>query len=122
MKSQFTYIRSESLEQALDFLAENGPETSLLAGGTDLMISIRNGEIESRYVLDISSLTETRTIQLTEGHLRIGAAATFAEIIHSSAVQASAPVLVDACRCIGRYADPECGNTRRKRGQCITRG
>ncbi|MEJ2716018.1 MAG: ATP-binding cassette domain-containing protein [Deltaproteobacteria bacterium] len=52
MKSQFTYIRSESLEQALDFLARNGPETSLLAGGTDLMIAIRNGEMFSRYVLD----------------------------------------------------------------------
>ncbi|MEJ2716016.1 MAG: FAD binding domain-containing protein [Deltaproteobacteria bacterium] len=101
MKSQFTYIRSESLEQALDFLARNGPETSLLAGGTDLMIAIRNGEMFSRYVLDISRLPEARVIQLSEGRLQIGAAATFTEIIRSSVVQASAPVLVSACKCIG---------------------
>jgi CO/xanthine dehydrogenase FAD-binding subunit len=101
MKSHFTYIRSGSLDEVLDFLAENGRDTSLIAGGTDLMIAIRNGEVHSRYVLDISRLAETRTIELTEGLLRIGAAATFTEIVHSSAVRAAAPVLAEACTHIG---------------------
>jgi CO/xanthine dehydrogenase FAD-binding subunit len=101
MKSHFTYIRSESLDEALEFLGQNGPDTSLLAGGTDLMISIRNGEMTSRYVLDISRIAEMRMIELTEDHLRIGAAATYTEIVSSSAVRTSAPVLAEACTQIG---------------------
>jgi CO/xanthine dehydrogenase FAD-binding subunit len=101
MRSQFEYIRATSLEHALEFLANHGAQTSILAGGTDLMITVRKGELSSRYVLDVSRLRETGFITKEDGLLRIGATASFTEIIESSLVQELAPVLVSACSLIG---------------------
>ncbi len=101
MRSKFEYIRPESLEHALDFLAIHGMETSVLAGGTDLTIAIRSDRLTSRYVLDVSRLEEMRTIGRDNNRLEIGAAVPFSEIIDSREVRESTPVLVKACRCIG---------------------
>jgi len=101
MRSKFEYIRPRSLEDALEFLGDHGPETAILAGGTDLMIAVRKGVLPSKYVLDVSRLEQTRVIVKDDGLLRIGATATFTEIIESPLVQELAPVLVTACRLIG---------------------
>lgn len=101
MRSKFEYFRAWSLSEALDFLAEHGPDTSVLAGGTDLSIAIRKGDMPSRFVLDISRVEATRAIRLDNDRLHIGATTTFTAINTSSLVQQCAPVLVRACRCIG---------------------
>ena len=37
----FEYLQPESLKEVLDLLAEHGDEASLLAGGTDLLVRLR---------------------------------------------------------------------------------
>jgi len=93
MRSRFAYIRPDTLHEALEFLAENGAKTSVLAGGTDLSINIRKGELKSAYVMDISRLDELRAISCSEGSLTVGAAATYTEIINNPLVLKNAPVL-----------------------------
>ena len=58
------YIRPQNLGEALDFLKEHGPDTTILAGGTDVMIDMRAGVLKSRYLLDVSRLPELRDIKL----------------------------------------------------------
>jgi CO/xanthine dehydrogenase FAD-binding subunit len=65
------------------------------------MISVRAGHLSSRYLVDVSRLEEMRSIGHADSRLRIGAAATFSEIINSPEVQRWAPALVKACRLIG---------------------
>jgi CO/xanthine dehydrogenase FAD-binding subunit len=101
MRSQFQYIRPKSLREALDFLREHGPETSVFAGGTDLMIGVRKGEVTSRYAMDISRLEELRGIEESAEFFSIGAAVTYTEIVRSSVVQEKAPVLALAARSVG---------------------
>ena len=101
MRSRFAYVRPRSLQEALDFLARHGAETSLLAGGTDLMIAVRSGELTTRFVMDVSRLDELRTIEKTNGLLAVGAAATFTEIADNPEVNRWAPVLARAARCVG---------------------
>ncbi len=101
MVSRFQYIRPESLGHALDWLAVRGTDTSVIAGGTDLMIPIRNGDLRSRFVLDISRLAELRAIELRKGILEIGSAVTFSEIVNSPVVRDRAPVLAKAAQYVG---------------------
>lgn len=101
MRSQFAYIRPTSMMEALTFLAENGAHTSLIAGGTDLMISIRSGDLRSAHVMDVSRLEELRAITLTEDSLFIGAAVTYSELQASPAVAEHAPVVAMAARYVG---------------------
>lgn len=101
MRSRFEYFRPRSLQEALDFLASHGSEASVLAGGTDLMVLIRRGEITGKFVVDISRLDELRTVQKTDAVISVGAALTYTEVIDSEAVKACAPVLAQAAGNVG---------------------
>ena len=101
MRARFEYFRPESLISALQFLDAHGDQTSLLAGGTDLMIAARNGELKSRFVLDISRLDELNRIEKVDGLCAVGAGVTFTEISNSPEILASAPVLARAAKTVG---------------------
>lgn len=101
MRSRFEYFRPQSLVEALEFLATRGESTSLLAGGTDLMIAARKGDLKSRFVMDISRLDELNRIEETDGLLAVGAGATFTEISNSQEVLKCASVLARAAKSVG---------------------
>jgi carbon-monoxide dehydrogenase medium subunit len=52
----FAYERPHRLEEALGLLAEHGPDARLLAGGTDLIIRIRDRSIEPLVVVDLKRI------------------------------------------------------------------
>lgn len=87
------YIRALNVDQARVFLDTHGPETKLLAGGTDMMVDMRSGELQPRYLLDISRLEELKQIELLPNHLKIGAAVTLSELLTSDLVAQQAPTL-----------------------------
>jgi len=101
MRSRFQYFRPQCLVEALEFLESYGHETSVLAGGTDLMIAVRKGETTSRFVMDVSRLDELRAIRKNDDVLTVGAAATFTEISNSQEVLECAPVLARGARHVG---------------------
>lgn len=101
MNARFQYIRPQSLEEGLEILRERGPQTAVLAGGTDLMIAVRKGNLSREFVLDVSGLNELRTVAIANGRLSVGAALTYSEIINNDQVISFAPVLAKAARCVG---------------------
>ena len=101
MRARFEYFRPESLISALQFLEAHGDQTSLLAGGTDLMIAARNGELKSRFVLDISRLDELNRIEKIDGLCAVGAGVTFTEISNSPEILKCAPLLARAAKTVG---------------------
>ena len=76
MLPEFDYIFPSSLSQACDFLQDNGSQTKIVAGGTDLVLNLRRGEVRPRYLLDISALKEIRQIEEDRDWIKIGAACT----------------------------------------------
>ncbi len=87
------YIRPQSLPEALAFLSENAPDTTILAGGTDVMVDMRSGDLNRQYLLDVGRLAELRRIEIDEGQLTIGAAITITEIGNSGIIEGHAPAL-----------------------------
>jgi CO/xanthine dehydrogenase FAD-binding subunit len=85
----------------MQFLSRWGSEAAVVAGGTDLMISVRQGELKSAHVMDVSRLEDLRTISHTGESLVIGAAVTYTEVINNPLVRENAPVLVLAARRVG---------------------
>ena len=50
----FSYERPAHLDDAVALLAEHGPEGArLLAGGTDLIIRLRDGTLRPKVVVDV---------------------------------------------------------------------
>ena len=87
------YIRPDNLSEALDFLDAKGAESKILAGGTDIMVDLRSGTLNTRYLLDVSRLDAINKIEVLDGKLSIGAAVTIAELWKSETIAASAPAL-----------------------------
>ena len=90
------YIRPQDLSKALDFVNERGSDTTILAGGTDVMIDMRSGTLQSKYLLDISRLSDLREIKTKDTELTIGAAVTISEISSSELIGRYAPALQKA--------------------------
>jgi CO/xanthine dehydrogenase FAD-binding subunit len=90
------YIRPQTIPEALAFLGENAPDTTILAGGTDVMVDMRSDELHSRYLLEVGRLAELRQIEICREELTIGAAVTISEIGQSEIIGRHAPALLTA--------------------------
>jgi len=72
------YLRPQTLDQALRALA-SGPH-HILAGGTDFYPARVGRPVEGR-LLDITAIADLRVVREEAGHWRIGAAATWSDLL-----------------------------------------
>ena len=94
---EFKLLRPGTLAEALGFLAEHAPDVQVIAGGTDLIPSMRQKLFAPRYLVDIRGIEELRGIRPQHGNgAEIGALTSLTEIEHSRFLRAHYPVLVEA--------------------------
>jgi len=87
MLSKFNYVKPETLEDAIEFLASN-PGTRVLAGGTDLMVLLRRNLLIIDHILDIKGIEGLDRLEYKEGEgLYIGAAVLVNEVFESGIIQ-----------------------------------
>jgi len=84
----FDYYAPESLNEAMGLLARLGPSARVLAGGTDILVKMKNGLLAPSALVSLKNLHELRRIRWEAGRgLVIGALATHNEICNSTAAQ-----------------------------------
>jgi len=93
MAKNLGYFKPGDLSEALDFLTDNGRDTTIIAGGTDVMVDLRSGELKTRYLLDVSRLEELKGIRMEGEELVVGATVTLSEIYSSTILAQYAPSL-----------------------------
>lgn len=101
----FLYEKARSLREALELKSKYRENAVFIAGGTALLVDIRNDVLkpEPRAVIDISDLDEIDYIRQEGSQISIGAVAKIAAIKKSPIVQKSAPILSQACN---QFANP----------------
>ena len=98
----FCYARPNDLSDALSLLAEHGPDARVLAGGTDVLVRLRSGQMRPGIVVDVKHIGELRPdIVETDGRLRIGARAVMTDIIADLRIRRHCPALVEAAAVVG---------------------
>jgi CO/xanthine dehydrogenase FAD-binding subunit len=95
------YYQPLKITEALTLLATESGSLRVLAGGTDLLINIRNGEIGSDGIVDLSKIEELKTIELEGNILAIGALVTFTELAEHPLVKKLIPVLASGAEVVG---------------------
>ncbi len=94
---QFRLLRPRTVEEALGYLARYANNIRVLAGGTDLIPSMRQKLFEPEYVLDIRHIAELKGIRPQPGvGAEIGALTTLTTIEHSDFLRRHYPVLTEA--------------------------
>jgi CO/xanthine dehydrogenase FAD-binding subunit len=93
-------LEPRSLPDALKMLRDEGPLVPM-AGCTDLYVALNFGTLRPTRFLNLWNLDALRGIEARGTTLRIGALATFTDIIRSGVVRRRLPMLVAASREIG---------------------
>jgi len=94
---QFRLLRPRTVEEAVTYLAKLAGNIRVLAGGTDLIPSMRQKLFEPEYVLDLRGIAELRGIrpEMT-GAVEIGALTALSVIEKSAYLREHYPVLTEA--------------------------
>jgi len=82
-------------------LGEYGEKGKIIAGGTDLVVSLRKAEIHPQVLIDVTRIPEMRRIEEAGGKISIGAAVTHGEIASSELIRKHAGILSEAASWVG---------------------
>jgi 4-hydroxybenzoyl-CoA reductase subunit beta len=94
---EFKLLRPRTLAEAIRHLARSPGNIRVLAGGTDLIPSMRQKLFEPEYVLDLRGIAELSGIKAHANHeIEIGALTTLRVIERSNYLREHFPVLTEA--------------------------
>ena len=97
----FDYKSPNSIEETIRLLWQANGKAKIIAGGTDLVIGLRNGDQNPQFLIDVTKIEELQKIKEKNGTISIGAAVTHSEIASSPLIKKYARVLSDAVSKIG---------------------
>jgi len=98
----FTYARPATLAEAVAVLEALGPGARALAGGTDLIIRLRDGTLAPSVVVDLKRIAELRPgIHDRDGWCSIGATTVMTDIAADPRVARDFRALAEAAAVVG---------------------
>jgi CO/xanthine dehydrogenase FAD-binding subunit len=100
MRSEIDVLTPQTLDEALE-LRRKHQDAKIIAGGSDLIVQLRDGIVRANQLLNISSLKELRFIKTDQDRIQIGSLTTYSELINSPVIRKHAWPLAQAARQIG---------------------
>jgi carbon-monoxide dehydrogenase medium subunit len=95
------YVAPRTLNEAFQALS-NGKRSAMLAGGTDIIVQLRENRKHADQVVDLKHIPELMAIGFAgDGTLEIGAAVPCARIYEDSEIATRLPGLIDSASLIG---------------------
>ncbi len=101
---EFEYRKPSTLHEAIRLLEAQGEGARILAGGTDLLIQMKNQTLAPRVLVDLKGIPELEGIHYHEASgLRIGPLTTIYRMENSALLREKFAVLVQAASSMGSY-------------------
>ncbi len=100
MKS-FEYATPQSLDDAVALLSSTSGGAAILAGGTDLVTSLKQGIVQPARVVSLKNIEELKGIEASGDRVTIGAMTSLAELASHETVARLFPALVTAIKDVG---------------------
>lgn len=99
---RFELLRPQSAAEAIAWSAEAGPEARYIAGGTDLLVAMKQGTEAPRRLVALADVAELRGVRTApDGGLELGAGEHLADLGRHAAVREIAPALAQGCARVG---------------------
>ncbi|MFC2036837.1 FAD binding domain-containing protein [Chloroflexota bacterium] len=98
---EFDYHEAASLDEALALLDEYGDRAQLLAGGSYLLVQMKQEHRGPEVVINVARVPGLKGVSQSGDRCRIGALATIRETYHMPIVQAHYQALAEACAAFG---------------------
>lgn len=102
MKLWNNYFQPRSLAEALQGMAESQEPVLIIAGGTDIILDLKQGNHPPVDTLvDVTAIPELHCMEIRDDELFIGAGVPLSQVASSNLVREHAESLVEACKLIG---------------------
>lgn len=99
--STFSFLEPGNLWEAVSILTNVGEQSRPMAGGTDLLLKIRRGQLDCHTIVNLKKIEELKEIQFNGKALSIGALTTISAIVEDQIITNRFPVLSMAARSLG---------------------
>ena len=96
---EFEVVQPSSLDEAIKLRGRH-PASSLLGGGTDLIVNIRRGIVAPPVLIDMNRVSELRAIRADAHTLEIGSSVRVADLAAHGDVEQHYPVVAQAAKLI----------------------
>ncbi|MBM3222543.1 MAG: xanthine dehydrogenase family protein subunit M [Candidatus Tectomicrobia bacterium] len=98
----FDYIAAQTLDEAVSLLAAKGDQARVLAGGTDLIVQLREGRRRLELVVDVKKIPDVNVLSYdTRNGLTLGAAVPCHRVYGDVTIARAYPGLMDAFTLVG---------------------
>ena len=99
LTSEFEYLEPKTVKEAVSLLAKYGEDAKVLAGGSNLLVDMKIGKAEPKYVIFIGKIPELETISKTGTEVIVGANMSFFDMLKSRELK-DCTVLLEALKSI----------------------
>jgi carbon-monoxide dehydrogenase medium subunit len=100
------FVAPDSLDDALGIKSERGMEARIIAGGTDLILRMRDKVLSPSLLIDLRRLS-LDAIEFSDAGLTLGAYSSLSQVLESADIEKNYPALPAACR---EFAGPPIRN------------
>lgn len=80
------------------------PDAVLMAGGTDLLVALREGKTHAKNIINLERISELRHLESADGMILIGSLVTHQQILDTPLIAESLPALRQAASLLGSPA------------------
>jgi xanthine dehydrogenase YagS FAD-binding subunit len=99
--SSFEYASPTDLDTAIALLSDQAGEVEILAGGTDLITSLKQNLVSPKRLVSLKSISNLKGLQTSGESIRIGAMTPLADILEDASVRKQFPAIITAIESIG---------------------
>jgi len=99
----FEYHTVSTLDEALVFLGRHGPQTKIVAGGTDLVLQMKKKQVLPQRIFSLLNLQELDFVRQEGRTIRIGALTRHADLATHDLLKDDFSILCQACGLIGSW-------------------
>ncbi|MEO1994566.1 MAG: xanthine dehydrogenase family protein subunit M [Planctomycetaceae bacterium] len=100
----FEYEAPTTLKNATELLTAHAGKVAILAGGTDILVQIREGHRSADLVVDVKNIPDLNALTwCSDTGLTLGASVACTRVFSDEGIQQAYPALVDSARIIGGW-------------------
>ena len=101
--AKFDYFAPTTLDEAMELLAQHGPDAKVLAGGQSLMPMMNLRLVRPAVVVDINRIEGLSGISASDGTITVGALARQRDLQRSDIIRGAFPMMTAAISHIGHF-------------------
>lgn len=95
------FYNGNSIEEVVALLDEYKGEAKVIAGGTDIIIALKDKKISPKVLIDISKIKTLKTIEEYDERIWVGAGVSYTQLMQSDIFNDNLYALKKACREVG---------------------